>query len=123
MWVFVLTALDWIKSNVKWIVIGAAVLVGAFALNTLYNTILENGQYQIEVKTLKESIESQRNLIVKMQEDRLLVEQVIKERDDRMQILQGQIDGITDDLGEGTNDQAPDVYKELFRRLNQRVVK
>jgi hypothetical protein len=118
-----LGAFTWIKSNIKWIVIGLCVIMASITLNKLYNMVLENGQYRIHVEEQQKTIANKDNIIRKLEQDKLDVQIILMDRDAKVKELELQMDGITVDLGSDANDQAPEAIKEFFRRLNKRYVK
>lgn len=118
-----LTALTWFKANIKWVVIGICALLGAYFLNSVYNTILENGQYRIHVEEQQKTIANKDKIIKKLEQDKVDVERALRERDAKLQEFELKMEGLTTNLGPNADDQAPEALKEYFRRLKQRLGK
>lgn len=114
-----LTALAFVKDNLKWIVIALAIIASGYTANKLYNIISDNASYKVQAELQQEALKNKDDVIQLLQNDKVIAEFTVKARDEQIEALEMRIDGLTDNLGEGENDEAHPSLKELFRRLGK----
>lgn len=113
------TIISWFSSNLKFLVIGAAVIASFGVLTKLYNTIQENGANRIVIQSQQASLAAKDKVIEAQEKQRLLMEYVLQARDQEIQQLNDKMENLTDNLGDDVDDQAADSIKELIKRLSQ----
>ncbi len=111
--------IGWFSSNIKWVVIGLAVVALSTMGLKLYNTIKQNGQYEIQISVLEASAKNKDKIIKALEMDSRLVQETLVDRDLQIKALDEKLENVTDNLGKDENDGAADTLKELFRRLNK----
>lgn len=95
------------------------VIFASFVLYKGYSIIQQNGEYKSVIATQNETIKNQTDTIEKLKVDVILRENIIAARDVQVEQLRQDLDGLTDDLGEGSDDLAPQSLREVLRRLNR----
>lgn len=117
MWLTFAAAKTWLSSNIKWV----AIILGIIALTgfgaKLYSTVKKIGEYEILLETQRISIENKTKQIEALQQEVLLQGYIIKGRDEELQRLEDKLEGLTDNLGMGADDPAPESLKEFIKRL------
>lgn len=112
-------ALTWFSSNIKWVVIGLGIIALSGMGYKLYNTIKENGSYQVQLDVLNKSLQNQQKIVKELEMDARLVQDTIATRDNKIEELDKQLYNLTNDLGPTASDAAPESIKELIRRLKK----
>lgn len=93
-----------------------AIMTG-FVLWGLHTTIKDNGRYEGIIESQKLIIQDQTLQIETLGKIIDLTNNIIIERDNELDKLEEQMQGLTDDLGEGSGDLAPSTQREYFKRL------
>lgn len=110
--------LKWITGiDIKWVAIGMASIATLLVFWKLYAIVVENGIKDGIIATQKATIQSQNETINNMEIVIHLNNVIIKERDSRLQELETLMDGVTTNLGTGSEDLAPESLRELLRRI------
>lgn len=112
-----LLILGWLKSNIKYVAFIVIAIVCGLLVMKLYGTIKENGANQVIIETLQGKIEQDKKNMEILQKQIILNNYILQDRDEQLAALQEKYDGLTDNLGPGENDNAPDSIKEYFKRL------
>ena len=95
-----------------------ALIIGGSAWK-LYNTIKENGQYEIMLQTQIDALENKNKQIELLEKQIEIQDKFVQQRDEQLQEMENKLNDMLNDLGPGASDQAPDSLKEYFKRLGQ----
>lgn len=94
-----------------------AVVVG-IVLYGIHSSIKENGRYEGVIAAQQQMIREQSLQIEALSNAISLTNKLINERDEEVKALHEQMQGLTQNLGQDANSEAPDALKEYFNRLN-----
>ncbi|QIG70667.1 hypothetical protein EVB91_111 [Rhizobium phage RHph_I1_18] len=115
MWAFILPFLK--KIELKWVAIIVATLVFALVCWKLYRIVLDNGVKDGIIATQKITLEHQSRLIDSMEKIAKLNDKIVEDRDKKIDQLNQQMEGLTDNLGEGADDLAPQSLRNFLERI------
>lgn len=115
----VIQILTFIRTYSKIFIIGSAVVVGSIFLYKLYDIVQTNGELRSILSVQEETIKNKNEQIDTLEKTIKLNEDIIEEKEKDIETLSNALENITKDLGDDSNDAAPDSIKELFRRLEK----
>lgn len=73
-----------------------------------------------DIVFLEQELDAKDRVIEIQEENILIINEVLDERDDEIQFLKVEFDKLRMNLGEDASDSAPESLKELIRRLKER---
>lgn len=118
---FLIGALGWGKNNIKWIAIGigaiaVSVFVAHYTITIKQNASLkyENTQLEENVKSLRSSLETERDL------NKISLEIIQQQQEDNA-TLESQFNSVTKNLPTDSEALAPDSIRETIRRLREKL--
>jgi len=114
-----LPALSVVKNYMTPILIIIGLALGGFVLYKGYSTIVEIGTLRVENARLLDQLENKDKQIQILEKDVQIRENIISARDVQLDAVREKLNNLTNDLGEGANEQSSPALKELFRRLGQ----
>lgn len=105
--------------DLKWVAITVGVIAAFLVGWKLYDIVLDNGIKDGIIQTQKSTIENQSLIIKNMEAINALANVIIRDRDSKLSQLETQMNGLTDDLGEGQDDLAPPSIRNFLERLKK----
>lgn len=111
----------WAKSNIKWVAIILTVVATLFVGWWGVSMIKEVEVQRAEIVRLEMEVNYKQLAIDLYKRNAEVLAVVLKDREDEIQVLEGQLDGLTDDLPKDEHELAPDSTQEFFRRLRERL--
>ena len=111
------TALGFVVGNAKLFIYGA-ILVSVLTVGWKFVSVIqENAVKDAAIEIQRVSLEEKDKAIQSLEDLIKLNEEILEERDIELEDLANQLEGLTENLGDDSEDQAPESIKELFRRL------
>lgn len=104
--------------NIKWILGSIAAILIIFTLWNVKNVIEENATNRFTIQQKNSEIENLNEVITKLKAFDALKTSILEEKNKELEELEQSLFNITNDLGDDSEDPAPESIKELFRRLN-----
>lgn len=111
------TAFFWIKGNVKWIAIGAAVIAIAFGAWRYTNLVSAYAVAQNTISQLAQTIENKDQVIAIERGLRQESEAALEQQIAKTEQLKDRLKDIIANLPSDASEPAPDSLKETIRRL------
>ena len=114
---FLLSGLTFAKNNLKWIVIGLAVIVASYGAYRYTKLVQNYAVAEQVIEQQKQAIADKESQIAKERELNKLTNQIIEEQATQLAQLQEDLKNITANLPEDAAALAPESIRETIRRL------